>query len=44
MTNNALLSLVELHIDAIVTAFEEADFVQLTEEALMLGRPSGPGG
>lgn len=44
VTNDALLSLFELHIDAIVAAFEEADFVQLTEETLMLGRPSGPGG
>jgi predicted nuclease of predicted toxin-antitoxin system len=42
VTNEALLSLFELHLDAIVSAFAEADVVQLTEEALMLSGPRDP--
>jgi predicted nuclease of predicted toxin-antitoxin system len=42
VTNDFLLSIFEHHLDAIVAAFEETDFVQLTEEALMLGRPPEP--
>ena len=38
ITNNALLSLFELHLDAIVSALDEADFVELSREALALGR------
>ena len=38
ITNNALLSLFELHLDAIVSALDEADFVGLSQEALALGR------
>ena len=37
ITNNALLSLFELHLDAIVSGFEEADFVELSEDVLALG-------
>lgn len=42
IANDALLSLFELNLDAIVSAFAEASFVQLTAEALMLGRPRDP--
>jgi predicted nuclease of predicted toxin-antitoxin system len=38
ITNNALLSLFELHLDAIVSALDEADFVELSQDALALGR------
>jgi predicted nuclease of predicted toxin-antitoxin system len=38
ITNDALLSLFELHLDAIVSALGEADFVEPTQEALALGR------
>jgi len=38
ITNDALLSLFELHLDAIVSALDEADFVELTRDALALGR------
>jgi predicted nuclease of predicted toxin-antitoxin system len=38
ITNDALLSLFELHLDAIVSALDEADFVELTKDALALGR------
>ncbi len=38
VTNDALLSLFELHLDAIVSALDEADFVELTKDALALGR------
>jgi predicted nuclease of predicted toxin-antitoxin system len=37
ITNNALLSLFELHLGAIVSSFEEADFVELSHNALALG-------
>ena len=37
ITNDALLSLFELHLDAIVSALGEADFVELTQDALALG-------
>ena len=36
ITNDALLS--QLHLDAIVSALGEADFVELTPDALALGR------
>lgn len=42
VTNDILLSIFELHLDAIVSAFEEADFVQLSPDALILSRPRGP--
>jgi predicted nuclease of predicted toxin-antitoxin system len=38
ITNDALLSLFELHLDAIVSALDEADFVELSQDALALGR------
>jgi predicted nuclease of predicted toxin-antitoxin system len=38
ITNDALLSLFELHLDAIVSALGEADFVELSQDALALGR------
>jgi predicted nuclease of predicted toxin-antitoxin system len=38
ITNDALLALFELHLDAIVSALEETDFVELSESALTLGR------
>jgi predicted nuclease of predicted toxin-antitoxin system len=38
ITNDALLLLFELHLDAIVSALGEADFVELTQDALALGR------
>jgi hypothetical protein len=38
MTNNALFSLFELHLDTIVSALDEADFVELSQDALALGR------
>lgn len=44
VTNDVLLSLFELHVDVIVSAFEEADSVHLTEDVLMLGMPRDPGG
>ena len=44
VTNDVLLSIFEHHLDAIVSALVDADFVQLTEEALVLGRPRDPSG
>ncbi len=38
ITNDALISLFELHLDAIVSALDEADFVELSQDALALGR------
>jgi predicted nuclease of predicted toxin-antitoxin system len=38
ITNDALLSLFELHLDAIVSALDEAEFVELSQDALALGR------
>lgn len=38
ITNDALLSLFEHHTDAIVSAFEETDFVELSDGTLALGR------
>ncbi len=38
ITNTALLSLFEAHLDAILTAFEEADFVELTPGSLVVHR------
>lgn len=43
ITNNALLSLVESHLDAIISALDDADFVELSRDALSIGRP-GSGG
>jgi predicted nuclease of predicted toxin-antitoxin system len=40
ITNDALLSLFELHLDAIVSALGEADFVELSQDSLALGRRS----
>ena len=37
ITNNDLLSLFELHLDAIVSGFEEADFAELSQGILALG-------
>lgn len=37
ITNGALLAVFELHLDAIVSALDEADFVELSEAALALG-------
>jgi predicted nuclease of predicted toxin-antitoxin system len=37
ITNNELLSLFELHLGAVVSAFEEADFAELSQDALALG-------
>jgi predicted nuclease of predicted toxin-antitoxin system len=38
ITNDALVSLFELHLNAIVSALGEADFVELAQDALALGR------
>lgn len=38
ITNTALLSLVETHLGAIVTALEEADFVELGADSLVVHR------
>lgn len=43
ITNNELLSLFELHLEAIVSGFEEADFAELSQGTLMLGHRPGPG-
>jgi predicted nuclease of predicted toxin-antitoxin system len=37
ISNQALLSLFELHLDATVSAFAETDFVELSADALALG-------
>lgn len=37
ISNQALLSLFELHLDAVVSAFDETDFVELSADALALG-------
>lgn len=37
ITNNELLSLFELHLGAVVSGFEEADFAELSQDALALG-------
>jgi predicted nuclease of predicted toxin-antitoxin system len=44
VTNATLLSLFELHLEALVSALAEADFVQLTEEALILSGSHDPSG
>ncbi len=41
ITNSALLSLVERHLDAIVSAFEDADYIELSDHALALGHRAG---
>jgi predicted nuclease of predicted toxin-antitoxin system len=38
ITNDALLSLTEAHLDAIVSALNEADFVELSQDTLSLAR------
>jgi predicted nuclease of predicted toxin-antitoxin system len=38
ITNDALISLFEFHLNAIVSAVGEADFVELSQDALALGR------
>jgi predicted nuclease of predicted toxin-antitoxin system len=38
ITNDGLLALFELHLGAIVAAFGEADFVELSQDAMALGR------
>lgn len=43
ITNNDLLSLFELHLKAIVSGFEEADFAELSQGALTLGHRPGRG-
>lgn len=43
ITNNDLLSLFELHLQAIVAGFEEADFAELSPHALTLGLRPGRG-
>lgn len=37
ITNHDLLALFEVHLDAIVSGFEEADFAELSEGILALG-------
>lgn len=43
ITNNELLSLFELHLEAIVSGFEEADFAELSQEALSLAHRADRG-
>ena len=38
ITNDGLLELFEAHLGAIVSAFDEADFVELFRDSLALGR------
>ena len=40
ITNNALLSLFEIHLDDIVSALVETGFVELSQDVLSLGRPT----
>lgn len=40
ITNNALLELFTLHLDAIVASLDQADLVELSQDALVLGRRS----
>jgi predicted nuclease of predicted toxin-antitoxin system len=40
ITNNALLALFALHLDAIVASLDQADLVELSQDALVLGRRS----
>lgn len=40
ITNDALLALFVLHLDAIVASLDQADLVELSQEALVLGRRS----
>jgi predicted nuclease of predicted toxin-antitoxin system len=37
ITNNQLLSLFELHLGAVVSGFDQADFAELSQDALALG-------
>ena len=43
ITNGALLSLVERHLGAIVSAFDDADYVELSDDALALGHRADRG-
>jgi hypothetical protein len=40
ITNEALLSLFEAHLDEIVAAFGDTAFVELSQDALSLGQPT----
>lgn len=40
ITNNALLALFTLHHDAIVASLDQADLVELSQDALVLGQRS----
>ncbi len=40
ITNNALLALFTLHLDAIVASLDQADLVELSQDALVLGQRS----
>ena len=40
ITNDALMSLFQVHLDEIVSGLEEAGLVELTRDALALGRPA----
>lgn len=40
ITNDALLSLFEMHLDDIVSALVETGFVELSQDALSLGQPT----
>lgn len=40
ITNNALLELFTLHLEAIVASFDQTDLVELSQDALVLGRRS----
>jgi predicted nuclease of predicted toxin-antitoxin system len=43
ITNSALLSLVERHLGAIVLAFEDADYVEMSDDSLALGHRADRG-
>jgi hypothetical protein len=43
ITNTALLSLFEAHLDAIVGALDEADFVEFGPDSLVVHRRRGDG-
>lgn len=40
ITNDALLALFALHLDAIVASLDQADLVELSQDALVLGQRS----
>jgi predicted nuclease of predicted toxin-antitoxin system len=41
ITNDALLELFELHLDAVAAALDQADLVELSQDTLTLSRHSG---